>query len=238
MNVYAARLVHVRRKPVFRRFRHNLHLWLIDLDELPDVPWWLRPFVQFRAADHVGAPHLTIRRNVGDWLSAQGVRLGNGRVLMLTTPRTLGRVFNPLTLYWCHDERDELRCVVAEVSNTYGRRHCYLLRPGPGHCAETRKRFYVSPFLSMDGRYRMRLPVPGERLSIRISLVQEESPVLTAVLTGHRITSDTPGILRALLLRPPAPYWVTFLIRRHGIALWLRGLPRFPRTLDPGRRPS
>ena len=40
-----------------------------------------------------------------------------------------GYVFNPLSVYWCHDRDGALVCVVAEVHNTYGERHCYLLRP-------------------------------------------------------------------------------------------------------------
>ena len=41
----------------------------------------------------------------------------------------LGYVFNPLTLYWCHDADGVLRHVIAEVHNTYGGRHAYLLPP-------------------------------------------------------------------------------------------------------------
>ena len=63
------------------------------------------------------------------------------------------------------DAAGDLRCVVAEVHNTYGERHCYLLRHGrrrPGQCSD--KAFYVSPFNDVDGQYRMKLPEPGERL--------------------------------------------------------------------------
>ena len=51
--------------------------------------------------------------------------------------------------------------MVAEVHNTYGQRHCYLLRTDPRGRAETAKEFYVSPFFPVDGRYRMSLPEPG-----------------------------------------------------------------------------
>ncbi len=46
---------------------------------------------------------------------------------MLASARVFGHVFNPLSLFWCHDAAGELRCVLAEVHNTYGERHCYLL---------------------------------------------------------------------------------------------------------------
>ena len=39
-------------------------------------------------------------------------------------------VFDPLTVFWCFDAAATLRCVVAEVHNTYGERHAYLLTLG------------------------------------------------------------------------------------------------------------
>ena len=50
--------------------------------------------------------------------------------MLLTNARVLGYVFNPLSVYYCHAADGGLRCVVAEVHNTYGQRHCYLLHPG------------------------------------------------------------------------------------------------------------
>jgi DUF1365 family protein len=81
---------------------------------------WL---ARFRARDHLGDPRASIRANLDRFLAANGI----GRphtITMLTQARVLGYVFNPLTVYWCH--RPD--CVVAEVHNTYGQRHAYLLR--------------------------------------------------------------------------------------------------------------
>lgn len=74
---------------------------------------------------------------------------------MLAHARVLGHVFNPLTVYWCHGPDGSLRQVVAEVHNTYGERHCYLLPPetargdrgarGDLDVAPVPKEFYVSP---------------------------------------------------------------------------------------------
>ncbi|MGI8335201.1 DUF1365 domain-containing protein [Actinomadura scrupuli] len=235
VNIYAARLVHVRRWPITRTFGHHLRWWLVDLDDLPALPWWLRPFARFRAADHLGDGDRTIRRNVESWLAERGIRLNGGRILMLAVPRVLGYSFNPLTLFWCHDRDGRLRCVVAEVSNTYGERYCYLLEPGPFGRARADKRLYVSPFLG-GGRYLMWLPVPGDRLAIRITLVQDGRAVLTATLTGRRIRSDLAGMVGATLHRPLTPLWISLLIRGHGIRLWLRGLPTVPRPHSPPRR--
>lgn len=144
---------------------------------------------------------------------------------MLAHARVLGHVFNPLTVYWCHDIGGALACVVAEVHNTYGERHCYLLRLDDAGTVEVDKEFYVSPFLRVEGTYRMSLPVPGERLAIAVTLHQEGAPALGATLIGTRRPA-TPGALLKLFLRCPfITHRISVLIRWHGIALRLRRLP-------------
>ena len=136
------------------------------------------------------------------YLGAHGVDLEGGRVSLLTNARVLGYVFNPLSVYYCHRPDGELRCVVAEVHNTYGERHCYLLEPGERGRADAGKEFYVSPFLTVDGRYRMSVPAPGERLSVQMALHQEERRVFSASLTGRRLPLTNATVARMLVRHP------------------------------------
>ena len=200
-------------------------MWLVDLGEMPKLPWWARPFAKFEARDHLGSPDRTIRENLDEWLAEQGIDLGGGQVLMLANARVLGYVFNPLSVYWCHDASGELVCVVAEVHNTYGGRHCYLLRTDAQGRALVDKEFYVSPFLEVDGHYVMRLPKPGNELSVTIALRQNGKTTFSATMKGTRSTG-----LRMLLRRPLMPQRVSALIRRHGIALYFKRLPIVPRS--------
>ncbi len=227
--LYDVLVRHVRRQPVHRAFQHRLYLWLVDLDHRPQLPWVLRPFARFEARDHLGDPGRSIRENLDAWLAGHGVDLRGGRVLMLANARVLGHVFNPITVYWCHDEHGTLVCAVAEVHNTYGERHCYLLHLDAAGRARTAKDFYVSPFLSVDGEYAMRLPVPGQGLALAVTLHQEGAAALTATVAGTRRAATPAAVLRMLLRRPLVTHRTTALIRRHGIALWLRGLPVVPR---------
>ena len=130
----------------------------------------LSPLARFSARDHLGDPRRGIRENLDRFLAARGVDLGGGRVLMLAHARVFGYVFNPLTVYWCHRADGTLACVVAEVHNTYGQRHAYLLHTDERGRAEVPKEFYVSPFYPVDGRYRMSLPEPGDRLALTMVL--------------------------------------------------------------------
>jgi uncharacterized protein len=223
--LYDATVTHVRKQAMDRRFGHGIYLWLVDVDALPELPRWLRPFARFEARDHLGDPGRTIRQNLDAWLAGRGVDVRGGQVLMLANARLLGYVFNPITVYWCHRPDGSLECVVAEVHNTYGERHCYLLRTDDAGRAETAKDFYVSPFLSVDGTYSMSLREPGERLAIAVTLRQEGATALTATVIGTRRPATPAALVRMLARRPLMTYRTSALIRRHGITLWLRRLP-------------
>jgi DUF1365 family protein len=229
--LYDARVRHVRRQALDRAFAHPTYLWLVDLDALPELPWWLRPFARFEARDHLGDPDRTIRQNLDAWLAGRGVELAGGRVLMLANARAFGHVENPISVFWCHHRDGSLACVVAEVHNTYRGRHCYLLRTDDAGRARTDKDFYVSPFLSVAGEYAMRLPEPDDRLALSITLRQGGRTALTATLVGDRRPATPAALARMLLRRPLVTHRTTALIRRHGIALWLRRLPVVPRPV-------
>lgn len=199
--LYACRVAHVRTTPLRNAFSYPLYLWHFDIDHPPRG---------FHARDHFGGR--TLRQGVTDFLAARGVG-AVGRIRMLAQPRVAGHVFNPLSLYWC--EARGGTHVVAEVHNTYGGRHGYLLRPGQ---FGTDKEFYVSPFYPVDGRYRMSLPEPGERLAVTVSLHRPGDRPFVATVRGERTSGR--AVRRAL-----ATMAVPLRIRRQGIGLYLRGLP-------------
>ncbi len=227
--LYPCEITHVRGRPVQRAFRYRSYLWLVDLDDLPRVPLALRPLARFRSRDHLGDPASSIRANVHAYLARQGISLAGGRVLMLGHATVLGYVFNPLTVFWCHRADGTLAAVIAEVHNTYGQRHAYLLHPDRRGRAEADKDFYVSPFLPVAGRYRLHLPEPAASLRLSVTLHLAGRTVLAASVTGHR-RSYTPWHLLGCALRHP---WVTgqvmALIHWQGIRLAARRLPIIPR---------
>ncbi len=228
--LYRTRITHLRRAPVHHYFEHRSYSWFVDLDALPRLPRWLRPFAKFDARDHLWeAADDTLRGRVEAFLADKGVELPGGRVTALFQPRVLGYVFNPLSLYWCHDARGVLRYVVAEVHNTYGGRHAYLLPPSEDRPAMVAKKFYVSPFNDVDGHYLVHAPQPDERLDIRISLHRQSQPAFVATLRGARRPAGISQIMTMQLVAPLAPLMNALGIRVQGIMLWLRRVPLVPR---------
>ncbi|MBA3523734.1 MAG: DUF1365 domain-containing protein [Geodermatophilaceae bacterium] len=228
--LYDAVVSHIRRAvpggpQLDNAFSYGVHMWLVDLDALPRMPRGLGWVARFDARDHLGAPERTIRANVAAFLAARGVDLEGGRILMLANARVAGYVFNPISVHWCYAANGTLAAIVAEVHNTYGERHAYLLRPDAAGRAQVDKDFYVSPFFTVDGRYLMRFSPPGGPLSVTMALRQGDSTPFTATLRGTPRPASTLAALRAFLRHPFMPLRVSALIRIQGIALWARRLP-------------
>ncbi|MFF2550717.1 DUF1365 domain-containing protein [Nocardia sp. NPDC058058] len=248
--LYLTRIRHARVEPVRHGFEYRGYSWFFDIERPPVLPMALRPFSYFRAADHLAPPrsnivaaqgspdpgHDDLRARVDAFLSEHDIDCAGGRVTALMNARALGYVFDPLTVFWCHAPDGALRCVIAEVHNTYGERHAYLLRPDELGRADTDKRFYVSPFNEVDGRYQLRLPEPEDALALRIALLREGRPPFTASVSGHRVPVTARTVLRAHLRAPLSPLLISARIRKHGVALWARGLPIAPRPLAESSR--
>jgi uncharacterized protein len=227
--VYRTRITHLRRAPVHHYFEHRSYSWFVDLDHMPRVPRWLRPFAAFHAADHLWpAPADTLRGRIDAFLADKGVDLRGGRVTALMQPRVLGSVFNPLSLYWCFDARGVLRHVVAEVQNTRGDRHAYLLPPSSDRPAMVSKKLYASPFNDLDGHYLVSAPLPDDRLDVRISLHRDHHPAFVATLRGDRRPAGTAQILGLQLTAPLAPMMNALSMRIQGTLLRLRRVPVMP----------
>ncbi|MEV5652898.1 DUF1365 domain-containing protein [Nocardia sp. NPDC052254] len=230
--LYVTRIRHSRVEPVRNRFEYRSYSWYFDVEEPPRPVLPLRPLVYFRAADHLSGPGETLRSRVDAVLAEHDLDCTGGRITALMNARALGYVFDPLTLFWCHGPDRRLRCVLAEVHNTYGERHTYVLRPDEHGRVEVAKQFLVSPFNRVEGTYRLSIPEPAERLAVRIVLQRSARPPFVASVTGHRVPVTTRSVLRAQLRAPLSPWLTAARIRRQGITLWARGVPVVPRPRD------
>ncbi|MGZ0152209.1 DUF1365 domain-containing protein [Kribbella sp. WER1] len=213
---------HGRSGAVRHAFRHRAYQWLIDLDDVPRLPWYLRPLARFDSRDH-----LDLRRYLAD----NDIEY-DGRVLMLANARVLGHVFDPITVYWCIDGP----YVVAEVHNTYGQRHAYLLRPDPNGNARTAKEFYVSPFYEVSGSYNLTFELDREHVRVQVTLSQDDRAVFGASFDGVPRPATRRAVLAAALRMPLMTQRVSALIRMHGVWLWARRLPVIKRPLQEGAR--
>jgi DUF1365 family protein len=251
--VYRGTVSHARLGARAHAFSYGVYLLYLDLDELPsllEAPGPLRAgrlgLLSFRRSDYLAGPE--DRRGTAGLAEAARARaqdlLGvrpEGPVRLLTSVRSFGYVFNPVSFYFCFaaDGRT-LQAVVAEVSNTpWGERHVYAVPAGAaGVEAELDKRFHVSPFFGMAQRYRWRIGVPGERLEVELCNEQDGREVFRARLALRRHPWSAASLWRAALGQPFMSWKVHAAIYWQALRLWLKGVPFHPHPAKAVRRPT
>lgn len=224
--IVRGRVRHARMHPIRHRLAFGTHLWLLDLAApLPDGP-----LASFPVGDHFdGATSLD--EGARAFAEAHGGAIVAGdRILMLASARTLGYAFNPLSVFWCLTPEGSVRWAILEIHNTYGARHAHLVTPDAQGRVSFRKEFYVSPFFSVDGEYRVQLQLDTDRVGVAVSLDQSGRNVFAATFEGRPAPATLPQVLRAALRTPFASHQTAVRIRVHGIWLWLRRLPVIPRS--------
>ncbi len=236
--------MHRRLRPRQHRFKYRVFSMLLDLSELRRLDRELRLFkwnrfglFSFHDSDHGDGRDLDVWLDellAGAGLEAQGARH------VLCYPRILGYVFNPLSIWFCHDLDERLAAIVYEVHNTYDERHAYVLPVGRDSQDDQRdpktirhgcaKGFYVSPFLSRDCRYQFRIRPPGDDVSVAIQEEEAGLPILNASFAGAR-TRLTDGTLLKMLLRYPLmTVKVVAAIHYEAVRLMLKGIRRHPHS--------
>jgi hypothetical protein len=179
-----------------------------------------RNVVEFRDRDHFDGDGKPLKEAVLGLAGDHTIE----RVLMLTQPRVLGYVFNPVTFSWCLRGDGSVACVVVELSNTFGERVAEVLR-GRGPDYRHEKRLHVSPFFGLDQSYEYRLSEPGEEVWARVHVHEDGGRPLTAVLHCRRRELTNATLARALFRYPVQPLQVTALIHWQALRLWLKRVP-------------
>jgi cyclopropane-fatty-acyl-phospholipid synthase len=239
--IYAGVLRHERLHGVRHGFDYGLHMYALDLDELDelarDCPLFghnrVRPLA-LHDRDYLHPGDAPLRDKVLRALRENGVGGEPARVMLFTALRQFHYVFNPASFFYCLDASGRLFCVLAQVNNTFGETHLYVLTPD----AETGrfgapKAFHVSPFFPRQGRYEFEFSALGDEMSVTITFMLEDAPALTASFTGSSRPVTCANLAR-LLLRHPLRAAATFpRILSQAVQLYFgKKRPVFPKP-DP-----
>jgi len=231
--LYRGRLSHARLAPRPHAFAYQVDLLYLDLDELPALlaEGPLRTgrlsVLRFERRDYLGG--------TGDLAEAARDRAAAvlgwrpaGPVRLLTQVRVFGRVFNPVSFYYCFaPDGRTLQAVVAEITNTpWGERHAYVVPAGPdGAGGDLDKVFHVSPFFPMEQAYTWRFGLPGDRLEVEMRNQAAGREVFRARLALERRPWSSATLWRGALLGPLRGWKVPAAIYWQALRLWLKGTP-------------
>lgn len=231
-SVVDAVVVHRRLRPRANAFRYRVAYLRLGLGDLARAAnRWLKVdragLVAFHRADHGRRDGADLEAWLRGLLSDHGLAEAcDGPAELMTLPRMLGYVFNPVSFWFCRDRAGGLRAVLCEVNNTFGESHCYLVhhpdhRPlQPDEWFDGRKVFHVSPFLPVDGSYRFRFRCDSERIHVDVNYHDAEGLML-ATSVGGRLEPLTAGaVVRRFLGNPMMTIGVVARIHWQALQLW------------------
>ena len=220
---------HARRGGIANAFRYRVDYVLID-PEARGGPFLFSRNRWNLASVHDRSHGGPVRRGRGvAWARETFRRAGleAGRILLLTQPRFLGAVFNPVS-FWLAVDGAGVIAIIAEVSTPFGDRHCYLCHL-PSFAPITRsdrieapKALHVSPYQDVAGDYGFNFDIRPDRVAIRILYRNGDEGVI-ATLTGPRRPLTDGAILRAALRRPLGSVRTLILIYWQALVLRLKG---------------
>jgi len=233
--------MHRRARPAVNEFTYPAFCLRVPLSRLAELPVWnRRGLVSFHDRDHGARDGSPLEPWLRGILAREGVTCG-GEIVLFAFPRMLGYVFNPVSFWVCHDPEGRVRSVLADVNNTFGESHAYLLahddgRPiASGETLRARKTFHVSPFCEVKGEYTFRFHFGDDRWLARIDYFDEAAnaePLLETSISGR---------MEPLPRHPAALFWryrwftlgVIARIHWQAMRLWLRRVPFVSKPAPP-----
>jgi DUF1365 family protein len=226
--LYVGHVMHRRIRPVKHQFLYRLYMPCIDLDELTTLKnrirgfgtqWW-QP-ARFKRSDYLGEGDL--KQAVFNKLyELTGERL-EGRVMLLCQLRYFGLYFSPVNFYYCFDQDEQWRYLLAEVSNTpWNERHYYAI-PAQDNWQHD-KAFHVSPFNPMDQHYQWQLKPLGETAQLCIQ-VHRQNKEFEAGIHFNRQRFNGKNLLKLMIKMPLMPVSIVWGIYSHAFKLWRKKAP-------------
>lgn len=226
-----AHTFHGRKGAIENAFRYSVDYILLDPEKTAETPALfsvdMPNLTGWRTRDHGGEPGVG---RGAPWLrdSLRAMQIPQpAQVLLLTQPRVLGHVFNPVSFWFCLNDAGALFAVVAEVTNTHGTRHSYVChKPGfdvidPSDRICATKVMHVSPFQKIEGTYTFRFDLRPDRVGVWIDYGRDGGGLI-ATLTGVRQPLTNGAILRSLLRRPFGARRAVALIHWQALKLWIK----------------
>jgi len=246
--LYGCTVMHRRYQPIGYLFRYRIFSLLIDIDRLDELSR-ISPFFSvdrfnlfsFHRADHLPDGETDLRGWVDKVLAQNGLTQQGLRVRLLCMPRVLGWGFDPLSIWYCETPSGDPVAAVCEVHNTFGERHCYLLKAQGGRWPlrdRRAKAFHVSPFMDVSGDYAFALGRPDKTLKVAIHLSEDGHPLLSATQLGDQRAFNSRNLLLLFLRIPFQTAKVLGAIHWHALKIWLRGVPFFHKPEPPVKQVS
>ena len=236
------RVRHARLRPVPHRFEYPTYFLLLPMRRLRAAshPALVRNrfgLIGFHDADH-GDGRGDSLAWLDSVLASHGVDDADGEVWLHCYPRVLGFAFKPVSFWYCRRRDGTLAAVLVEVNNTFGERHCYLLRGAGldgGRALRAAKVFHVSPFCAVQGDYRFHFANSDDppRLLACVDLHDGAGALLRTSVSGRLHVLTGARIRAAFFGMPLMTFGVLARIHWQALLLWAKRVPWFGKPAPP-----
>lgn len=238
-------VMHERLRPAHHRFVAPVFYVRLNLDQLDNANsiWFgvnRARLMSIRTHDYGPRDGSDLAQWMRKLLAEQNIE-ADGDIILQTFPRLFGLVFNPISLWYCHDAEGSLRAIMAEVNNTFGETHRYLLhsrdhgRITQDTVLQAAKQMHVSPFCEVQGHYQFRFRNTSKSTFVGIDY-HDPNGMLIKTTVGGRLQEWTNATLFMALLKQP---WLTASvvlgIHWQALRLFLKRVPFFHKPIAPAQ---
>ena len=232
-SIYNGTVIHKRFKPKVHFFKYKVFSLLIDLSELNVLEKKINFFshnsfnlISFFDKDHGERDGSSLIDWVKKNLKENNILFEDIKIKLLCYPRILGYVFNPLSVFYVYDKKDDLISILYEVKNTFGEQHTYIFKVKNKNILQhtCSKKFHVSPFIEMNCNYFFKILKPGEKISVIIDQYQSNEKLLYASQDGKRVDFTSIELIKSYLKHPLMTFKIISAIHFEAFKLWAKGI--------------
>lgn len=234
--LYEGEVFHRRSSPKKHEFRYKVFCLNFDLCKINDIFKKIPIFsidkfniFSFFYKDLGPESSINLEEWVRETIKKSGEKQKIKKIFLLTYPRVLGYVFNPLSIYTCLNKKNQVIAQIYEVHNTFKQRHFYLTKntfSKKNHNIIISKSFHVSPFMSLKGGYKFKSFKNDKNLSIFIEYLSKKEN-LFASFTAKKETISTSRLFINFLKYPLMTIKIILGIHLEAIFLYLKGVKVF-----------
>ena len=233
--IYLGNVFHSRLQPKKHKFNYNVFYLNINLKKIKKrKPLLFLSYNKFNLfsfydKDHGSFQCKDLNSYIRNLIKKNKIKVNIKNIYLLSFPRVLGYVFNPLSVYTCLDENNKIVLQIYEVHNTFKQRYFYLVKDSfnkNNHHNVYKKKFHVSPFMSMNGKYKFKSFLNNKKIKLIIEYISKNENFIASFI-GSEKKLNNYNLLIYFLKLPFMTLKIIIGIHFEAIILYFKGIKLF-----------